>query len=408
MQRYIFFVAINLACLNFTNLMKYQIGDTVALTTTGEEGKLVHIDYKKNMAEVLINGVCIPVHIDSIDHPYLNMFLQKKFVSKELPTKKHIDNVPVEKPSGKSTPILYENYGVHLVFVPIYNAHNFDLDNVEKVKVYLVNNTPEAFAFSYNFRNNNGETFSLQSDVHSQGNFYVHNIDYENLATGPYFEITGTQHLLIATEKLISFEQNFQLKPKKLFQYLQEMQMKNAALFGMPILKYEMPESHKQLLTLPQNQHEVKPQTIAKPLSNKAQQEAQIIEQKIEELKNIGLKKPVTPALSQPARKNTQLVTHFPDPYVVDLHLEKLVSKIADIPHDAKLGIQLNYFLKALENAIINHQDSLVVIHGLGKGVLKSEIHGILNQTKEVHSYVNEYSKKYGYGSTEIFFVPKA
>jgi len=46
----------------------------------------------------------------------------------------------------------------------------------------------------------------------------------------------------------------------------------------------------------------------------------------------------------------------------------------------------------------------LIVIHGIGKGVLKNEISGILNQTNGIQRYVNEYDIRYGYGATKVFF----
>jgi dsDNA-specific endonuclease/ATPase MutS2 len=68
------------------------------------------------------------------------------------------------------------------------------------------------------------------------------------------------------------------------------------------------------------------------------------------------------------------------------------------------LDIQLKESQNALELAFATHQKSIVFIHGIGKGSLKTEIHTRLNQTKWVYKYVNEYNNKYGYGATEVFF----
>ncbi len=67
------------------------------------------------------------------------------------------------------------------------------------------------------------------------------------------------------------------------------------------------------------------------------------------------------------------------------------------------LTIQLNTFEKYLELAIAHHQHNLIVIHGVGTGKLKDEIHEILNARREVRSYINQYDPRYGYGATEIF-----
>jgi dsDNA-specific endonuclease/ATPase MutS2 len=44
------------------------------------------------------------------------------------------------------------------------------------------------------------------------------------------------------------------------------------------------------------------------------------------------------------------------------------------------------------------------VIHGIGEGKLRDEIHDILRLKKEVKSFVNQYDPRFGYGATEIFF----
>jgi dsDNA-specific endonuclease/ATPase MutS2 len=44
------------------------------------------------------------------------------------------------------------------------------------------------------------------------------------------------------------------------------------------------------------------------------------------------------------------------------------------------------------------------VIHGVGKGKLREEIHEILKLKKEVKYFINQYDPRFGYGATEIFF----
>ncbi len=376
--------------------MKFEIGDLVVLTATGEQGILVSIDTKKNMTEVKVNGQVIPIHYDAIDHPYLDLFLKKKFATKQE-GKLFIDNVPVEKKKEKSVDLGFTNLGLHLVFVPVYNTKHFDLDNIEKVKIYLANNTSTTFAFHYHFSNNNGTTFHIASEVYPRGNFYIHDVEFENFATGPYFDVKGAEVITNNLELFYTFDKSWQLKPKKLHQILTEMLQKNDALFSTALLEIWSATNGKAA---------DKKESVQK-LETAENTEKEEISEKIKKLKDIGLAKAKS---NMPEKKDVekQLLPNpsffFPDPYVVDLHFEKIYPNKTDIPHNEKLQIQLEYFLKALENAIISSQKSLVIIHGLGKGVLKAEIHGILDQTKEVHSYVNEYNPKFGFGSTEIFF----
>jgi len=66
--------------------------------------------------------------------------------------------------------------------------------------------------------------------------------------------------------------------------------------------------------------------------------------------------------------------------------------------------LQLKEFEKFYELAVAHYQSSLTIIHGVGTGKLRDEIHDILRLKKEVKSFVNQYHPAYGYGATEIYF----
>ncbi len=68
------------------------------------------------------------------------------------------------------------------------------------------------------------------------------------------------------------------------------------------------------------------------------------------------------------------------------------------------VSLQLKTFEKFYHLAVLHHQPSLIVIHGIGEGKLRDEIHDILRLKKEVKSFVNQYDPRFGYGATEIFF----
>ena len=68
------------------------------------------------------------------------------------------------------------------------------------------------------------------------------------------------------------------------------------------------------------------------------------------------------------------------------------------------LDIQLREFEKWYELALAHHQANLIVIHGVGSGRLRNEIHDILRLKKGVKSFVNQYHPSYSYGATEIYF----
>ena len=89
---------------------------------------------------------------------------------------------------------------------------------------------------------------------------------------------------------------------------------------------------------------------------------------------------------------------------VVDLHIEKLMDRNSHLTNAEILHFQIEAFEKWVELAQLNHLPSMIIIHGVGTGKLKNEIHELLKVKKGVKSFVNQYSDFYGYGATEVFF----
>jgi dsDNA-specific endonuclease/ATPase MutS2 len=89
---------------------------------------------------------------------------------------------------------------------------------------------------------------------------------------------------------------------------------------------------------------------------------------------------------------------------VIDLHIEKLVDSWQQMSNLQIITLQLKTFEKYYELAVAHLQPSLVVIHGVGSGRLRDDIHELLKYRKEVKTFVNQYDPRFGYGATEIFF----
>jgi dsDNA-specific endonuclease/ATPase MutS2 len=82
---------------------------------------------------------------------------------------------------------------------------------------------------------------------------------------------------------------------------------------------------------------------------------------------------------------------------VIDLHLMS-----DDIEYH--LQTQLDIFESELDKALVRGLNEFRVIHGIGEGVLKREVHEILKNHPHVLEYKNEYHPLYGIGSTKIIF----
>jgi hypothetical protein len=84
----------------------------------------------------------------------------------------------------------------------------------------------------------------------------------------------------------------------------------------------------------------------------------------------------------------------------VDLHIEKLRDDYQFLSSTEIQQIQLNYFNKALDAAIVHQLHDVVFIHGAGNGILRHEIHKALSKHPKVQTFMDALKEKFGYGAT--------
>jgi dsDNA-specific endonuclease/ATPase MutS2 len=90
---------------------------------------------------------------------------------------------------------------------------------------------------------------------------------------------------------------------------------------------------------------------------------------------------------------------------LIDLHADKLTDQHRSLQPAEILDLQLKAFEKFYEEAIAHRLSQVTVIHGIGTGKLKDEIHELLRFKKEVKSFINRLHHLYGYGATEIYIL---
>ncbi|KAA9040666.1 hypothetical protein FW778_01100 [Ginsengibacter hankyongi] len=338
--------------------MKYQLGDKILVLHSNEEGEVVDIINDK-MVLVDVDGVRFPVYMDQIDFPYFKRFSEKSFDKSGAEKKKsktYIDDIKKEKTTSK-----YKvSEGVWLSFLPVFDKNIFDDDVVENFKLYLINQTDNPYNFIYRINFSGSTDFELKNQIFSLTDFYLHDVPFEEMNDAPKFEF---EFSLINPDKKKAphFETTLKLKAKTLFKKIEEMEMKNEPTFSFLLFeKY------------PDKVEDVIPEyTNTRGLLYDASKAKQNLE---------------------PARS------------VIDLHIEKLADDWEKLSNFEMLSLQLNTFEKYYNLAIAHHQPNLIVVHGIGTGKLREEIHEILKNKKEVKSFVNQYHHNFGFGATEIFF----
>lgn len=85
-----------------------------------------------------------------------------------------------------------------------------------------------------------------------------------------------------------------------------------------------------------------------------------------------------------------------------DLHIEKLVPNKRGMSNYDILTLQTETAKRHIEFAIKNRIPKIVFIHGVGEGVLKSELDFLLGRYDNIAFQDGNY-QKYGQGATEVF-----
>ncbi|MCW3123639.1 MAG: hypothetical protein JWQ38_3131 [Flavipsychrobacter sp.] len=330
--------------------MKFSIGDRIVLNRTGEEG-FVTAYINEQMLEVEVGGTVFPVYLEDIDHPYMRWFTDKNKKKSSTPK----EQLPIEK-IAERRPRLAK--GVYLSFLPVFKTDGMD-EVADVLKVYLLNEMPQPIKYVYDVRLSQKSEFRHEGTLHAFGNVYLHSVSYADMNDQPRFhwQIADTVNTDLQTEEGI-----LRIKPAKLFEHINDIQFNGGPTFSYLLIDDLVPKK-----------------------------KAEPVEQFVPPLRSQAINHVTTRTIE--AAK-----------YEVDLHIEALLDDRKGLTNADIVNIQMEALRHYLQLSIVHRQERMVVIHGLGKGRLKEEVHTILKQTPEVSRYKNEWSAKYGFGATEIFF----
>lgn len=310
------------------------------------------------MMSVDVKGVVFPVYMDQVDFPYFKRFTEKKIIPAKK-EKNFVDDVRKEKPATGNR----VEDGVWLTFLPVTDTDEFGDEVVEELKLHLVNHTNIPYHFTYKLHFFGRPDFELKNTLLPFQDFYLHDIPFSDLNDSPAFEFDFS---LVTPDKKKAdhFESTVKLKPKQLFARIEKLREKNEATFSDLLFDHYPGKVYEDVVDMGK-------------LAAKGY--------KIYEASRAR-------EFLEPARS------------VVDLHIEKIMDEWKRLSNYEILTLQLKTFEKYYQLAVAHHQPSFIVIHGIGEGTLKNEIHDRLRLKKEVKSFVNQYDARFGYGATEIFF----
>lgn len=342
--------------------MKYQIGDDIIVLLSNEEGKVIEIMNDK-MVLIEVRGVKFPAYMDQIDFPYFKRFTEKKLVPlKKIDPTVYIDQIPKEKPQPNQIKVAT---GVWLSFIPKFELDDFNDEVVDILKVHLVNKTDSRFKFIYQQQFNGVENFALVNEVLPFHDFYLHDISFASVNDSPTFSFDFSL-FEPAKNKASHFETTLKLKPKQVFQKVEALKQNNEPTFSY-LLFEKYPDKEVEFFPL-------------------------------DSLVSKGYK-------LYDASKAKEFLP--PPRTVIDLHIEHLTDGFKSMSNFEMLTLQLSELAKWIDNSIAHHQHEIVVIHGVGSGKLRDEVHEYLKSKKAVKYFINQYDARFGYGATMVYFEYK-
>ncbi len=333
------------------------IGNKVRLVNTGDEGVLAAF-LEDGMVNVqLEDGTTIPVFLDDViplnNDGSRNTFIKTK--SEEKKYYKSIDNVS-ESSDKKST-----ESGLYLAFEPQPRPDGqtafFDM--------WIVNNSPYVVVFTLEFGMRNLPSKKSNDHISPYATYSLGPLAFHHLNDGPWFKLDYTS--MTTAGEGDRKQSEVKIKAKQFFKRMGKVPLiaKDCHVYYFGSLEGEKESREESLKSYTRKNIKEKP--------------VEKLYYKINNLKEFS------------AFQNE-----------IDLHIYMLREDFDLLPKKDILRIQLEHFEAFLAKAIELGVRKVFLIHGVGKGKLKGEIHTRLIKNHYVKSFKNEYHVKYGYGATEV------
>lgn len=118
----------------------------------------------------------------------------------------------------------------------------------------------------------------------------------------------------------------------------------------------------------------------------------------VDERKLMEKKEPAKVKISQKQQKNQV--------YRIDLHIEELLPGHSLMTNYEMLQLQMEHFKRAFNHCKNKRIKRLQVIHGVGEGILRGEIHNFLRQFSGTEFHDMSYTRN-GFGGTEVILCFK-
>lgn len=342
----------------------FAVGDYVRFINEKQEGTIRAVLASGIIVVDIEDGFPIEVQAREI------VKVQQQVTEKKPSSTRSNQAPPADEPPLPLAEAFRVNQELRLLLIPAHAKVT-----TGGLQVYLLNTTSFQLLFSLNRVTNNRQT-GIAAGKSSPGELlYLMDLKREDFLEHDQLRFTGLVHEVRPHSGHPVIRKDFQLPVPDLHQRF-------------PFLP--SPYAFSQWMTL-YRAHEPIPEN-EQALYQKLQQE-------------FGKSsRPAAPVQPQPTKKGGS-DHHYLQQFglssnEIDLHIEELQTSIEGLTNAEIVGIQMNCFRQELDKAILRKAKSIIFIHGVGNGFLKSEIRKEL-KASGFHFKDGE-PTRYGYGATEV------
>lgn len=354
--------------------MIFTIGTKVIFKNTGDEGIIVKV-LDNGMLSVYIEdeNMAIPVAIEDVVRAGTDTANRSDNHGKLIKIKKEpapIAKQPEPEPERQYT--ILNSYGLQMAFDPILSGDA----TAEEFEVFLLNDTRHEVLYSIDFTLKGKKEDHYNGKLKGMSIISLGFLDYAELNDNPGWKVDCWR---VTTEGSGSkLSKTLKIKPKQFF-----AKIKTAPLLNRQAHLYTLFEDITASKTLTQHPS---PDTLKDYTRRNIQAKDSRVKQ--EQFRKVSI--------------DLEEVIHFMNE--IDLHIEELVPVHRKMTSLEKLKIQLKALDEYIDQAVRIGVDRVFVIHGVGKGMLKSKVADRLAKNSDVKSFRNEYHPNYGWGATEVIF----
>jgi hypothetical protein len=347
--------------------MKFGVGDRVSFLNERLSGRVTRI----------IDDLICRVETDDgfeIDANEKELVLVSKTESSEIPTAVEIIKPLIDRVTKLNTSLfsVLENDAIHFASIPSEDMQVL----TGGVNFYLFNRTDYHIQFAFAIKIKN-KTFGLASSgIKPQSEYFLLNkkrsdmIDWQNFIM-----------------QLILFKED-------------EFNIAAPINKELPLLLPDLKAEFSQLKGVESYSKTIKLAMVGKEEEINLEELKKKFEKDSKEIKE-ELKEKI-PSQKSPVQQDSSAILR--NDAEIDLHIQHLVDDYKHLSNTEIMQIQLKKFRKEMDHAVKNHYHKIVFIHGVGNGVLRTEILRELRSYTGVR-YIDAPFEKYGFGATEVILI---